>query len=200
MKTFLRFLVLVIVGASLSTCEVVEVSKGESDPGTLSQARNLGFEEGTAGDGDPTAWDRRGGEPENYMISIDSSTKRSGTSSALIRLNPDVGEAGNSDSSLIQCLEAESLVGKAFHLEGWIKTQEAQGEGAALWIGAYGPGDSSTGGWFPADDEWRSGSLDWSLYEAFTEPIPEETERICFGPILYGSGSTWFDDLAVRAE
>lgn len=187
--------------ASLAGCQVVKVTGGESDPGTLRRARNLGFDEGEASDGDPEAWDRRGGEPENYLFSLDGTTKRSGDFSALIRLKPDAGGVADLDTSLIQCVEPEPFVGNAFRLNGWIKTEEAQGEGAALWIGAYGSSsDSTVAGWFPSEEEWRKGTTDWALYEAFTLPVPDETTKVCFGPILYGSGSAWFDDLEVGTK
>jgi len=191
-------LMLTILG---SGCGVVKVKKGDSNPGTLQTGRNLGFEDGEAGDGDPVAWDRRGGDPDSYLFSVDPKVKRSGKSSALIQLKPDVGDSEGLDTSLIQCIQPESLIGKPFRLSGWIKTDVVEGQGAALWIGTYGSGNSSTGeGWFPAENEWRRGSLDWSLYEAFTEPVQQLTEKICFGPILYGSGSAWFDDLEVLVE
>lgn len=201
MKTLLRFLALAIVGASLSSCEAIKVSKGESNPGTLSQAQNLGFEEGVAGDGDPQAWDRRGGEPESYSFAIDSEVKRSGRSSARISLRPGV-TAEDLDTSLIQCVESENFTGKTFHLNGWIKTVKAEGSGAAFWVGAYeAASQSTTTSWYPSSEhEWRSGDTDWSKYEAITEGLPEETDRVCFGPILYGSGTAWFDELTVEAK
>jgi hypothetical protein len=199
-RHLVHLLVSAITVLLLAECQIVKVTKGESNPGTLSQTRNLGFDEGEAGDGDPIAWDRRGGEPESYLFSVDSNIKRSGKSSALIRLKPDTPDPEELDTSLIQCTEPDSFIGKSFRLNGWIKTEGADGEGAALWIGAYGRSNSDAGSWFPAEDEWRRGSVDWSLYEAHTNPLPEETNKVCFGPILYGSGSAWFDDLEVVTE
>lgn len=183
---------------SMTGCNVVKVTSGESDPGTLTAAKNLGFDKGEASDGDPKSWDRRGGEPEKYLFSLDAKTKRSGKYSARIRLKPGSSETGL-DTSLIQCVDPEPFLGKAFRLNGWIKTEDAQGEGAALWIGAYGLSNRSTvaGGMLPSEGEWRRGSTDWAQYEAHTEPVPYETTKVCFGPILYGAGSAWFDDLEV---
>ncbi len=185
----------------LSACNVIKVSKGESDPGVLKNAKNLGFDEPAAGDGDPPGWDRRGGEPELYLFEVDPNTKRSGASSALIRLGFEEDAEEGIDTSLIQCVEAEGLEGKSFQLTGWIKTEGAAGPGAALWIGAYdASGEPSGSGWFPADDQWRAGDQDWSVYEAHTPPLAAGVEKICFGPILYGPGSAWFDDLKVSSS
>jgi hypothetical protein len=200
-RNLVHLVVTAIAILFLAECQTVKVTKGDSDRGTLSQTRNLGFDEGEAGDGDPVAWDRRGGDPDSYLFSVDPKTKRAGKSSALIQLKRDAGDPEELDTSLIQCIQPESFIGKPFRLSGWIQTDGAEGEGAALWIGAYGSDNSTTtGGWFPAENEWRKGSVDWSLYEADTNPLLQETAKICFGPILYGSGSAWFDDLEVVTE
>lgn len=194
----LRFALVVAIILLLPACNVIKVSKGESDPGVLTNAKNLGFDEPAAGDGDPPGWDRRGGEPESYLFEVDPNTKKSGASSALIKLGTQEETEGR-DTSLIQCVEPDGFEGKSFRLTGWIKTQGAAGQGAALWIGAYDAAGGDAGGWFPSDDQWRAGDQDWSLYEAHTPPLAG-ADKICFGPILYGPGSAWFDELKVSAS
>src|SRR5687767_5848164 len=102
---------ILLMAAILSAgCDVVKVKKGESDPGTLQQGKNLSFEEEEAGDGDPIAWDRRGGDPDSYLFAVDQEIKKSGKSSASIRLKPGTAGTAELDTSLIQCLTSDSFV------------------------------------------------------------------------------------------
>lgn len=93
------------------------------------------------------------------------------------------------------------------HVRGWIRTSGIQGGWASVWVRADGA-DRVAADSLPPDrrpgplaidlmqGRGPTGTSGWEAYEA-SVPVAPATRRIVVGPLLAGTGTAQFDDLAV---
>ncbi len=99
-------------------------------------------------------------------------------------------EAYINDMSEVQILSISSL----------IKCSEVIGKGAGLNIGLYDRNGAliaskDMGGFYSID--WFKGTNDWKKH-TISIVCPKETKKIKIGMILFGKGTVWFSDFAVK--
>ncbi len=188
----------------LAGCGVVRVSQSASQV----RAVNLGFEEGAAGPGMPSAWSYGNSSPTSYEWASDDAVKRSGQRSLRIRA---IGDAPAGFGGVTQCIRTPKNA-SVVRYSGYLKTEKASaavGEGAGLWIrianeedtddiafdnmhSRHEPGTPET-----MEDRRLHGDTDWTRQEIELK-IPKERGRTCFGALMDGPGTFWADDLKIE--
>ena len=135
----------------------------------------------------PTGWERSTvASANNYVITVDTSTKHEGNASTSIKFG--CGNDEDSWTALFQAIAADDYRGKRVRLTGWLRTA-----------------DATHGGFFMRVDTDRAvaldnmnnrpikGTTDWKMYSIVLD-VPTAATKIEFGPILGGKGQLWADD------
>jgi hypothetical protein len=89
-------------------------------------------------------------------------------------------------------LDAGSLAGKRLRLHAWLKTADVVG-GAGIWVGIDGGGsafDNMAGRRIAGTHPWTEVSAEVDVGEGAT--------AAWIGPVLFGTGTAWFDDLRLE--
>lgn len=136
----------------------------------------------------PLHWENFGSS--KYIISIDSTTKKSGKYSAEIEY---YGTSVNFKAWAYTI--PASYQGKKITLSGFIKTENVTDGWAGLWMRI----DPSI-----AFDNMQkkgiTGTTDWEKYEITLKLNPGKTKQIVLGGLLVGKGKMWLDDLQVSID
>ena len=85
--------------------------------------------------------------------------------------------------------------GHKIRVSGWIRTENVHDGSASLWLRGDASRKNAVGGNTPD----VSGTTPWTPYD-FTLDIPDSISTIRFGCMLEGSGTVWFDSLAVEID
>jgi erythromycin esterase-like protein len=91
---------------------------------------------------------------------------------------------------------APVAAGHKVHLSGWIRTADVHDGSAHIWWRADAGARKSV---VRRETPEVSGTTPWTRYD-LTLDIPDSTTNIVFGCILYGSGTAWFDSLAIEID
>jgi ketosteroid isomerase-like protein len=140
----------------------------------------------------PTGWTRSTvPSANNYVITVDTSTKHDGNASASIKFG--CGNDLSSWTSLLQAIAADDYRGKRVRLSGWLRTADV----------------TEVGLWMRVDDDLRmlafdnmqdrpiKGTTDWQMYSVVLD-VPIEATKILFGTNLVGRGQVWSDDFKLE--
>ena len=90
---------------------------------------------------------------------------------------------------------ASVAAGHRVRFSGWIRTENVHDGSAGLWL----RGDATRKGVISGNTRDLSGTTPWTPYD-FTLDIPDSVSNIVIGCILEGSGTAWFDSLAVDID
>jgi serine/threonine protein kinase len=134
----------------------------------------------------PLNWFAAGSAAENYEMTIDNLTKRSGMASARISYvsgNPQLF------GTMMQKIKADSFRGKRIMMAAWMRTKDAYR--AQLWMRIDGP--SKLLGFDNMGNRPVIGTSDWTRYQIVLD-VPSETQYVAFGALLIGTGHLWVDD------
>ncbi|MCC7307478.1 MAG: hypothetical protein IT173_07925 [Acidobacteria bacterium] len=147
-----------------------------------------------AGPPSPTGWGKTGTEPKNYEMHLDTSVKRSGNSSAVIRSTASVTKDGF--AAFIQSIKPDEFRGKRLRLSGYLKS-----EGVADWGGLWLRIDAADPSIMLEFDNMENrpvkGTSDWKKYEIVLD-VPSEAAEIVYGFLLSGKGQVWADDIQLE--
>jgi erythromycin esterase len=139
---------------------------------------NLGFEQ-VSGDV-PAGWTQH----SSYQWRTVSDVKHGSEHSLELR------SAGKDEfGAAILSVPAEPVRGKHLKLRGWIRTDGVKGS-AAMFLRVDGGG----GAFDNMGDRGITGTTDWTAVSVEVD-VPEQGEKVVFGPMLIGAGAAWFDDL-----
>ncbi len=112
---------------------------------------------------------------------------------ALTRATDGRGSAGGASATL----NAAPFAGRRLRVQGFIRTEEVEPGYAGLWIRAEG--DSGVLAQDTMSDRRVTGTTGWRACSAALT-VPERARRISFGALLAGSGTAWFDSLALDVQ
>jgi len=90
---------------------------------------------------------------------------------------------------------ASLAAGHKVRVSCWIRTENVHEGAAALWL----RGDASRKSVVGGNTQDVSGTTPWAPYD-FTLDVPDSISIIRFGCMLEGSGTAWFDSLAVEID
>jgi erythromycin esterase-like protein len=90
---------------------------------------------------------------------------------------------------------ASVAAGHRVRFSGWIRTENVHDGSAGLWL----RGDATRKGVVSGSTRDLSGTTPWTPYD-FTLDIPDSVSNIVIGCTLEGSGTAWFDSLAVEID
>jgi hypothetical protein len=149
---------------------------------------NPGFESEKRGPrGDPDGWFafQHAGDL-SYRFIVDAAEKKSGARSVRVdNIGPEPYGA------LSQSTPALAHAGKVARLSGWMKTRDANENGAVLTLLALRGGATLAQNFML--DKPVKGTTGWTRY-TIVLPIPAGTDAIEAGVMMRGKGSVWFDD------
>jgi erythromycin esterase-like protein len=91
---------------------------------------------------------------------------------------------------------ASVAAGHKVHLSGWIRTANVHDGNANIWWRADAGARKAV---VLRETPEVSGTTPWTSYDLALD-IPDSTTNIVFGCILYGSGTAWFDSLAIEID
>ncbi|MEO6565800.1 MAG: hypothetical protein ABIO63_07175 [Casimicrobiaceae bacterium] len=160
--------------------------------GTRIALVNAGFESTTLGPrGDPEGWfSFQHAGPLSYKYTADTSQKKSGERSLRIdNIGPEIYGA------VAQVVDARPHKGKVAKLSGWVKTIDANDNGAVLTLLATQSGSTMAQNFML--DAPIKGTTDWKRY-TITLPIPPAADRVEVGMMLRGRGTVWLDDVELE--
>jgi hypothetical protein len=106
------------------------------------------------------------------------------------------GGVANSFGAFGQCVSAANYLGLSFVLDGYIAGQGIYGGWAGLWVRA----DDAYGNTLALDnmsDRGYQASFGYTAAAAGVY-IPFSATQICYGGLLSGNGSAYFDDFSIR--
>ena len=151
--------------------------------------RNPGFEATTTGPrGDPEGWySYQHAGPLSYRYTSDPTQRKNGERSLHIEnIGPEIYGA------VAQVVDVRAWNGKVVRLSAWVKTRDANDNGAVLTLLAMQRGATMAQNFMP--DAPIKGSNDWKRY-VITMELPMGTDRLEVGMMLRGKGSAWLDDV-----
>lgn len=160
--------------------------------GTRVALINAGFESTTPGPrGDPEGWfSFQHAGPLSYTYKSDTSQKKSGERSLRIdNTGPEIYGA------VAQAVDARPWKGKVARLSGWVKTSDANDNGAVLTLLATQSGATMAQNFML--DAPIKGTTDWKRY-TITLLLPPATDRVEVGMMLRGKGAVWLDDVELE--
>jgi hypothetical protein len=146
---------------------------------------NLDFEQG---DG-TTGWSI---DATGYTAAADSTVRHGGNRS--LRLASERAGARGATAELFA--PVEDVHGRRVKLTGWIKTRDVTG-GAGLLLRAEGSLEDTLFEDFRR--RAKKGTNEWTPLEV-TLVVPHEAQRITIGVMITGTGTVWFDDLALAVD
>lgn len=90
---------------------------------------------------------------------------------------------------------ASVAAGHKMRVSGWIRTENVHDGSATIWLA----GDASRKAVVEGNTREVTGTTPWTSYD-FTLDIPDSISAIRLGCLLEGSGTVWFDSLAVEID
>ena len=150
---------------------------------------NLSFE--TVSAQGPTGWTAFSSDPI-YQFVVDTSTAVDGAQS--LRISSTLANA-NQYGGEYEYLTAGPAAGKTFDMSGYIRT-ETVSNSAFLWVNAY---DSQYNFLTGTGSSGAQGTTAWQRY-SLSFAVPADAVYLSYGVQLNGSGTAWFDNLAVDAD
>ena len=153
---------------------------------------NPGFESARTGTrGDPEGWySFQHAGNRSYRFVVDTAVPHGGTRSLRIE---NVGPEPY--GALAQIVDARPYAGKVARLTGWLKTRDADDNGAVLTLLMLRGGATAAQNFM--EDSPVKGSTEWKRY-TITLPVPKGVDRIEIGAMLLGRGTLWLDDVELE--
>jgi C-terminal processing protease CtpA/Prc len=140
-----------------------------------------------AGEPMATAWGA-GGTRGAFRIGVDRAVQHGGMASGHITAR---SSEASGFGALSQVVRADSYRGKRVRFSAFVRTRDARGTGAGLWMRVDGEG-----GILAFDNmQHRAiiGTADWTRVAVVLD-VPQDAEGIAFGFLLMASGEAWIDD------
>ena len=138
----------------------------------------------------PQGWFLAGSRPQDYTVTVDPKTPKSGTSSALLESRPGREEEGF--GTLMQTFGAAAYAGKRVRMTADVRAQAVQ-RWAGLWMRVDASGHRTLA-FDNMQDRAISGNSEWRSYAVVLD-VPAESESISFGVLLSGPGRVWIDNV-----
>lgn len=146
---------------------------------------NLSFDRGVNYNGIPVGWSAAG---DDYRFVADGTEKVDGEYSARLSAQNTFSKFGAS----VQCVNAGNYLGNDVQLSGYIKTSNVAQPGyAGLWFRVDGP-NGKVLAFDNMDGRGVVGTTPWRRYQ-INLPVSFSALNICFGALLVGEGTAWFD-------
>jgi hypothetical protein len=144
--------------------------------------------------GAPAGWHKNGVKSEAYEVGVDENNAWGGMPSAYVKAVAENAKEGF--GGMMQSISAENYKNKRVRLSGWVKTEEATGDGGQLWLRVDGP----RGGVAFDNMLGRApkGTSDWQEYSVVLD-VPENATSLNYGFLLRGTGQVWVNAVTVEA-
>ena len=130
----------------------------------------------------------------NYysIINTDTTVKRSGKASAMLKSRPTQPSDDNS-AALNQQIKADDYRSKRVRLSGWMKGALQPGADALAWMNVRDENSESLRFDNTIDDPEFAITLEWKKFEIVLD-VPANSAALRFGAVLNGQGQVWADD------
>jgi hypothetical protein len=158
------------------------------------QPKNLDFESPAAASGSPADW---GGGPAGYEPGVDQKVVHGGKQSGRIRFAGTQEAGGPAFGTLVQGFDPEAYRGQRIRYSGYVRSEKAEGGGAALWMRVDGAKPGDTLAFDNMHGRAITGTTEWKKCEIVLD-VPKEAATISFGALLAGKGTAWVDDLQIE--
>ena len=153
---------------------------------------NPGFESTKTGTrGDPEGWySFQHAGNRSYRFVVDTAAPHGGERSLRIEnIGPEPYGA------LAQIVDVRPYRGKVARMTGWLKTRDANDNGAVLTLLMLRGGATAAQNFM--QDSPVKGSTEWKRY-TITLPVAEGADRLEIGAMLLGRGALWLDDIELE--
>jgi len=143
----------------------------------------------------PAGWHKNGSNPKAFEVGVDPTQAFGGVSSAYVKSVDD--SAGKEFGGMMQSTSADQYKNQRVRMTGWIKTKDANDDGAHLWLRV----DSPTPGKLLAFDNMNKrqpkGTTDWQEYSIILD-VPDEAVSLNYGFFLGGMGQMWVNGVNIE--
>ncbi len=160
---------------------------------------NMGFEETSLMDPlKPAGWYGGG---DGFVVEIDTATAYEGRNS--LRMET-IAEGGTGFALASQSVPSSFAGGRRVRYSGYIKTEDVANGYAGLWMRVDGVNgmiylDNMQGPLGGGTITGPDGTTPWTRYE-IEIPVAPNAQRIIFGALKPGTGTAWFDALAIEVD
>ncbi len=143
----------------------------------------------------PTGWHQNGSNLKAFQVGVDPSRPFGAVPSAYVKSVDDSAE--KEFGGMMQSTSADQYKNQRVRMTGWIKTEDANDDGAHLWLRV----DGQTAGNAVAFDNMSKrapkGTTDWTEYSIVLD-VPDESTSLNYGFFLGGKGQMWVNGVNIE--
>lgn len=135
-------------------------------------------------------WFLAGSKPASYIIGLDRSVFKTGSSSAFLESTDKEIEGFG---TIMQTCSADEYLGKRIKMTAYIKSENVS-NWAGMWLRVDSKQTKKSLSFDNMQDRPIKGNNDWTMCEIILD-VPEESGTLNFGVLLRGTGKLWFDNI-----
>jgi hypothetical protein len=134
----------------------------------------------------PAGWGKNGSKPDAYVVGVDQTQLHDGLPSAYVK---SIADASGGFGGMMQSIAATDYVGKRVRYSAWVKSEDANDDGAHLWFRVDGASGAQLGFDNMAARPIK-GTTDWQEVSVVLD-VPPESRGLAYGMFVSGNGSMW---------
>lgn len=134
----------------------------------------------------PSGWGKNGSKPEAYVVGVDQTQLHDGLPSAYVK---SIADASGGFGGMMQSIAAADYAGKRVRYSAWVKSEDANDDGAHLWFRVDGASGAQLGFDNMAARPIK-GTTDWQEVSVVLD-VPQESRALAYGMFVSGNGAMW---------
>jgi hypothetical protein len=134
----------------------------------------------------PAGWGKNGSKPDAYVVGVDQTQLHDGMPSAYVK---SVADASGGFGGMMQSIAAADYAGKRVRYSAWVKSEDANDDGAHLWFRVDGASGAQLGFDNMAARPIK-GTTDWQEVSVVLD-VPPESRGLAYGMFVSGNGAMW---------
>jgi hypothetical protein len=170
-----------------------------TQPGGRTSSRPAGTIKPTAPAGitrtAPAGWHANGSNPKAFEVGVDQNQPFGGVASAYVKSVDDSAE--KDFGGMMQSTSADQYKNQRVRMTGWIKTEDANNDGAHLWLRVDGQNKEKLLGFDNMNKRAPKGTTDWEEYSIVLD-VPDEATSLNYGFFLGGKGQMWVNGVNIE--
>lgn len=134
----------------------------------------------------PAGWGKNGSKPDAYVVGVDQTQLHDGMPSAYVK---SIADAAGGFGGMMQSIAATDYAGKRVRYSAWVKSEDANDDGAHLWFRVDGASGAQLGFDNMATRPIK-GTTDWQEVSVVLD-VPAESRGLAYGMFVSGNGAMW---------
>lgn len=143
----------------------------------------------------PAGWRANGSNTKAFEVGVDQNQPFGGVASAYVKSVDDAAE--KNFGGMMQSTSADQYKNQRVRMTGWIKTEEANNNGAHLWLRVDGENKGTPLAFDNMNKRAPTGTTDWEEYSIVLD-VPAEATSLNYGFFLSGKGQMWVNGVNIE--